>query len=73
MVTWTGLLQISWSEGHGLQRAVKFIDLVFDNYFLSSKKVHHYNTMLPSKHAYAIPTVRTNYVIFNIEFVGAKV
>ena len=49
------------------------LPLVFDSYFLSSKKLHHYNTRLSSGHAYAIPTVRTNYGIFNIKFAGAKV
>ena len=49
------------------------LPLVFDSYFLSSKKVHPYNTRLSSRYAYAIPTVRTNYGIFNIKFVGAKV
>ena len=46
--------------------------LVFDSYFRPSKKVHHYNTMLSSRHAYAIPNVRTNYGILCIKFTGAK-
>ena len=49
------------------------LSLVFDSYFLPSKKVHHYNTRLSSRHACAIPNVRTNYCNFNIKFVGAKV
>ena len=35
------------------------LPFVFDNYFLSSKEVHHYNTRLSSWHAYAIRNVRT--------------
>ena len=47
---------------------------MFDSYnLLSSKEVHHYNTRLSSRHAYAIPNVRTNYGILNIKFAGAKV
>ena len=49
------------------------LPFVFDSYYLSSKQVHQYNTRLSSRHAYAIPNVRTNYGIFNIKFAGVKV
>ena len=51
----------------------KLLPVVFDNYFLLTSKVHNYNTRLSSNHAYSLPTVRTNYGIFNIRFTGAKV
>ena len=49
------------------------LPLVFDSYFLSSKKVHHYNTRLSFRHSYAIPNVRSNYGICNVKLAGAKV
>ena len=41
--------------------------------FCQAKKCTSYNTRLSSRHTCAIPAVRTNYGIFSIKFIGAKI
>ena len=45
---------------------------VFANYFYRIDMKHSYETRLSTKKAYALPKARTNYGIFNIKFIGAK-
>ena len=51
----------------------KLLPAVFDNYFISTSKVHNYNTRLSSQLGYSLPRVRTNYGKFNIKLSGSKV
>ena len=51
----------------------RLLPAVFDNYFISTSKVHNYNTRLSSQLACSLPRVRTNYGKFNIKFSGSKV
>ena len=44
----------------------KLLAAVFDNYFISTSKIHNYNTTLSSQLACSLPRVRTNYGKFNI-------
>ena len=46
---------------------------IFNNFFVSVKQRHSYNTRLASKSSYSLPKVRTNYGLLNIKFVGAKI
>ena len=51
----------------------KLLPVVFDNYFISTSKVHNYNTRLSSQLVCSLPGVRANYRKFNIKFSGSKV
>lgn len=51
----------------------KLLSPVFDPYFNSVRVLHNYNTRVSSKMTHTIPNARTNYGIFNIRFLGAKV
>ena len=51
----------------------RLLPAVFENYFISTSKVHNYNTRLSSQLACSLPRVRTNYGKFNIKFSGSKV
>ena len=48
------------------------LEAVFANYFISIFMIHNYKTRLSTKHAYALPTARTNYGTFNVKFHGEK-
>ena len=51
----------------------KLLPVVFDNYFISTSKVHNYNTRLSSQLVCSLLGVRANYGKFNIKFSGSKV
>lgn len=51
----------------------KKLPSVFNNYFRAINDVHNYNTRLSANQSFSVPYARTNYGIFNIRFVGAKV
>ena len=51
----------------------RLLPAVFDNFFISTSKVHNYNTRLSSQLACSLSRVRTNYGKFNIKFSGSKV
>ena len=46
---------------------------VFDSYFIRTSKIHKYKTRLSTIQAYALPKTRTNYSIFSMKFIGAKI
>ena len=45
----------------------------FENFFQTVASIHSYNTRLPSKSAYYINTIKTNFGKFNIRFAAVKV
>jgi hypothetical protein len=49
------------------------LPVAFDNFFVLNRMKHNYDTRLASKCSYALPLVRTNYGVFNINFSGPKI
>ena len=45
----------------------------FNNLFHTISSVHHYKTRLASRSSYYIPSIRTNYGKFNLQFTGPTI
>ena len=50
----------------------KLLPSIFSNFFTPVRNVHNYNTRLASKSSFVLPSARTNYSIFSLNFQGPK-